>query len=144
MRSQIRSGALVLAGVGAGIALVLSCNGPSNTMAQTCGSCTVDGPVQIAGPTKVITAETDIAQMVTGSASAGTESMAVGPVVITDIYGFQPTVQIGPGTACPVAGPIALDSNEYSIRGARIVVPAGSVGCVKAATDYWWSGYKPY
>jgi hypothetical protein len=148
MKRQAKSMALLVTGICAGIALVLSCgSGPSNTMAQSCGSCTVSGPIQIAGPTKVITADTDSAQLSSGTAPAN-GLIATGPFVLTDLSpnldpGQSVSAQIGAGTSCPLTGtPIQFLGYQGAVVGARIFVPAGSVACAPSGAS--WAGFKPY
>jgi hypothetical protein len=118
-------------------------------MAQSCGSCTVDGPVQIAGPTKVITADTDSAQLMSGSTTIpanGNALVVKGPFVLTDLYGWG--VSMGPGSSCPLAAPVAITGYNNFLTGARIFIPAGSIVCGNNGTNgsvsVLWSGFQPY
>src|SRR5581483_1308812 len=107
-RSRVRAACLVLAGIGAGIAFTFACGGAPVLFGQpidmagppaNCGTCTVAGPITVQGtvtlatPAKVVTAETDPAQLDAGYATCSSSpvqrngcqtKIADGPFALTD------------------------------------------------------------
>lgn len=126
---------------------------------------TVDGvtkPISVAGPVKVITADTDAGQIMTkyNSFTTGGEwsFMLDGPLVFTDIsprlafdgqsLDIRIAYTMGDCYAMPAkdAVPVVqIDTlNERSLHGVRLNVPAGAHACVNTRTPFVWSGFKPY
>jgi hypothetical protein len=145
---------LVLAGIAAGVAFVLSCSSGPMVFGQpidmammngNCGTCT-----------RMVTADTDLAQLSSGTVpSPGASTLVVtGPFVLTDVVPApqgQATLTLGPGTSCPLTGAttwllqLSNLNGVENIHGARLPVPSGSVVCGTATNGpMLWSGFKPY
>lgn len=162
-----------LSGLFGGIALVVSCggmitshagvdgggNGPGSnpdgaTGNPTCGgSCTVSGPIDVKGPVKVITADTDSNQFVTGyvnspAVTTSISKMVVGPAVLNELSaGVDANLYIVAGADCPSGVPFTASDLQFSgaVHGVRYLVPKGSVACViYSQTWVRWSGFIPY
>lgn len=113
----------ILAGVACGIAMVIACGGSGGSAndasaagedAGTCsGSCTVSGPITLAGPVRVKTADTDLTQLRRGEiervADGKSQKVIDGPFVLTNMqtsYGgagaglFARLFVVTQGTSC--------------------------------------------
>jgi hypothetical protein len=118
---------------------------------STCGTCTVAGPIVLAGPVKMMTAETDPAQALSGRIPGGDDLLvAEGPLYLTDARSFVTTNQslysvIGTDcTATTIAWNVSLPSQEAAIHGARLFVPVGSSLCASLDGAVTWAGFRPY
>ncbi len=121
--------------------------------AGTCGTCSVSGPVTVQG--SVLTADTDAAQLRSGTASANPSlgsRVFDGPFVLTDALGTTGSVIlfIQPAGDCSFSSsstPIARFSQNSHITGAKFLVAAGRSLCslgVSNNEDFSWSGFVPY
>jgi hypothetical protein len=176
---------LVTGGVAA-LAFVLSCgNDNAATTAdageESCGTCTIPspvsvtgevtigGPVAIAQPVQVRTADTDLNQLVSGGkvpASYG-QKLVDGPIIVTDVMTpathtitsasrFRASVYIDatPPIDCtePPTFPLLVVERgpdwNMDIHGARIPVKAGEALCAQQIAEgsllVTWSGFRPY
>ena len=132
---------------------------PGTGMPSQCGACVVSDPIAIKGPVKVITADTDPAQLVSGSADVSGPStwqeLEAGPLIITDLLfavanGAQVSFAIASAGKCgSKRDPLALLDLDrvISIQGARLPIKQGQVLC--AMSDALngvvrWSGFRPY
>ena len=133
--------------------------GKNDAMAQdpdTCGTCTVDGPLAIADPVRTILASEDPDRLVAerliapwaNTNAAGTDVIE-GPVVVVNLIGPSDiNFWVGdPGCAFERVGVFGLSEGEIN---ARVIVPAGDVLCAKADNNsygdrnFYWSGFRPY
>jgi hypothetical protein len=65
--------------------------------------------------------------------------------VLTDVVGGGFNLQFGPGSACPLITPTFTTTGQNATSGMRIFIPAGSVGCISAASGQpAWMGFIPY
>jgi hypothetical protein len=141
----------------------------ADAQAQSCGNCTVAGPIEVQGPLKVVTADTDATRLKSGLLSDDAEwhQLAVGPFVLTDLMPepvyvgsslsrYFDTTIAAPG-ACSGGGTRLLEaftggwvSNNATasshvdghVSGARYLVPSGKVLCGRGTGT--WSGFAPY
>lgn len=118
--------------------------------AGTCGTCSVTGPVTVAEPLAVRTADTDAMQLRRGYALAPTAQVvhvASGPVVVTDAtVGTGGVLTVAPTGDCSAAGRAGLPMASET-HAARVLVGAGEALCLAAGTfptSVNWSGFVPY
>jgi hypothetical protein len=129
----------------------------SSTGAQ-CGTCvvsdpvTIKQPIAIKQPVKVITADTDPAQIVSGSAdftgNSNWKELEKGPLVLTDVlftgdagYADLATANVG---KCGSARDPITPSNGGGIRGVRMMIPQGQALCGMSNSTVRWFGFRPY
>jgi hypothetical protein len=168
----------ILVGVAGGVAFVISCDGTESGHAQSScnGTCTVAGPldvkgavdvgtvqqpVKIAGPVKVITADSDLDQLAAGNldVNLSTATFVVGgPLVLSDFEVTYPGTGVDTtelwvmpndrGQLCGGGGGrVWRGAGQISVHGARIRVPAGQNLCVQtfaSNASVSWAGFKPY
>jgi hypothetical protein len=125
-----------------------------------CGTCmvsdpiTIKEPVTIKDPVKVITADTDPAQIVSGSVDVTSKwtELDKGPLVLTDLLGSG-TTEVQFATAnegkCGSARDLIVTFAQppQVITGARLMMPQGQALCALSptvASTVRWSGFRPY
>lgn len=136
---------------------------------QSCGSCTVSGPIELQGPLKVITADTDASRLKSGvlADAANWVQLTSGPFVLTDVTP-EPVIitgsvsrhvetKVADAGDCTSGGNLLLEAYtgdwihanataasavEGHVSGARYLVPAGKVLCGRGLGT--WSGFAPY
>ncbi len=125
----------------------------ADAVAQTgtsCSTCAVSGPVTLAGPVKVVTADTDPAQIVGGTVT-GTLQLAEGPLFVTDAHvsddavsSAQGHLYIGTDAACAKSPDVGITVTKSGLLGSRYFVPAGKYLCLTATVTISWLGFRPY
>lgn len=130
---------------------------------ESCGSCTVDGPIEVAGPVGVaglvrtISASEDLSRMesdLTRVVSMESEVVA-GPFVATGLVGafFNRTIRLRVADAgCPTdpAGKFFwVDGDQRDLQNVAIPIPNGKVLCAEttefgATAELLWTGFRPY
>jgi hypothetical protein len=168
----------LLGSFGAGVAFVLACGAsmdPAGDPAAVDGGAGVQdecarceprdvGPVKVLQPVRVVTADTDVAQMETGQilnlyrVDPPTE-IVEGPLVITDLW-TSPLAERDPPVARahfrPIGEPclpsratasftLAEGETVMPIHGARLFLPAGHSLCGESSyVRVSWAGFRPY
>jgi hypothetical protein len=107
------------------------------------GSCCSE-PVHIAGDVKVMAADTDPKQQVSGAATTTSGKLIDGPVFITDFVGYTTAWLTSNGTCDVQVNPTVIDSASRDLHGLRLFVPAGKTLCTVASTGIWFGGFRPY
>jgi hypothetical protein len=153
----------------AGVAFILACgsaleSSPDGGPVEDCARCPSPpgGPLELAQPVRVITADTDPAQIEGGmirwweDVGSGREFVE-GPLVITDLTAqklspYPPVVSayfVPKGRACdPSTARIRVKLTEgttiYPVHGAKLYLRAGEILCVDTGQEVTWAGYRPY
>jgi hypothetical protein len=124
--------------------------GPSSTTATTgaggsgAGSCCSE-PVHVAGDVKIVGADTDPKQQVSGSATTTSGKLIQGPFFLTDLVGGGVAWLIPNGGTCGIqVNPTVVSSNAGDNHGLRVFVPTGMTLCTVAEQQIWFSGFRPY
>jgi hypothetical protein len=109
----------------------------------------IAGPVQIVAPVQMLTADTDVSRLVTGTTDA-TGKIADGPFVLTDIsFAGNPSgsVSFAPSGDCTQQSTsLASTAVNVSIdlHGMRLFAPAGAALCGSRGAGNAFSGFRPY
>jgi hypothetical protein len=123
--------------------------GPSTTATSGAGgsgagSCCSE-PVHVAGEVKIVSADTDSKQQVTGSPTTTSGKLTQGPFFLTDFVGTSVAWLIPNGGTCDIqVNPTVVSSNTSDNHGLRVFVPAGMTLCTIANQGIWFNGFRPY
>jgi hypothetical protein len=133
-------------GVGGTSHGTLGAGGGSTGSGSGAGACCSE-PIQVAGPVKVVTADTDPAQLVT-RAWAPTGLLVQGPFVLTDVHapnGVNIILVDGMDCSGP-STPLIGANNPVVSGGLRMYVPAGKSLCNAAGNgnSVTIGGFRPY
>ena len=122
----------------------------STAHAQCDASCSA-GPIELSGPSEVVTAETDPAQLIGGLTPGHADGqqwdeLAKGPLVVTDLmvtdYSDARLGIADPGK-CDTGKVLATSINLLGLNGAHLLIPKGKVLC-GAGGEARWAGFRPY